>query len=386
MKRLKLILLLCAFATALALPGPAQLYDVAGNLLIPATGNDDPPGTMLKKITPATQPNGLTMIGDQLFGIAGTNIYEYDTTTGAVKSTQPLTFTTTGIYNYGLGYDVKRNYWVIGELLKYGILVVDRVSGKEVTFIPSPGDRCTGATYDPTRDWYWVSAWNTNVFKAYDANPPYALKKTITGLGGRSCGAAYSAVNDALYYNSRTTIKGYLVDPNTGTGIRSWSLPYTGSNNGQCSGWWDRWQCPMVRDYTSKVIGWLDAGYPRAKANATVKYGTTLQIDWTAGSSASKFYMAAASWTERVAGITFGNRYCPILTDWLFFFSLANPVIFTNFIGQLDKAGTAKGAVNVPNLPGLKGLKFSIAWAAVDAAAPFGIHALSGPWQVEITD
>jgi len=299
-----------------------------------------------------------------------------------------LSYTTAGVYPYGLGYDVKRNYWVIGELVKYGILVVDRVTGKEVTFISTPGDRNTGATYDSYRDWYWVSAWNTNVFKAYDATT-HALKKTInlSTIGcTRSAGAAYSAVNDLLYINSRNSKKGYLLNPGTGTQVRTWPLLYTGSNNGQCSGWWDRWQCPMVRDYEKKFISWTDAGLPRVKANSMVAYDSTLQIDWIAGSSPSKFYMAAASWTERVAGITFGNRYCPILTDWLFFFSLANPVIFTNFIGQLDKAGTAKGAVNVPNLPGLKGLKFSIAWAAVDAAAPFGIHALSGPWQVEITD
>ena len=61
------------------------------------------------------------------------------------------------------------------------------------------------------------------------------------------------------------------------------------------------------------------------------------------------------------------------------------PSIFQNFQGTLDTAGTALGAVNVPNVPLLTGFTFSIAWVTVDAAAPFGIEAISGPWQVGIT-
>lgn len=384
---MKLILLLCAFMAALALPGPAQLHDVAGNLLIPSTGNDDPPGTKLKEITPAVNPNGLTMIGDQLFGISGTNLYEFDTTTGAVKNTQTLTYTTSSVTPYGLGYDVKRDYWVIGELSQYGILLVDRITGKELTFISTPGDRNTGATYDSYRDWYWVSAWNTNVYKAYDATT-HALKKTIDLSAiscTRSCGAAYGAVNDVLYTNSRNSKMGYLLDPATGTLIRSWPLLYTGSNNGQCSGWWDRWQCPMVRDLEQKFISWTDAGYPRVAANARVKYGATLTINWTAGSSANKIYLAGASLMERVAGVIFGSRYYPVALDALFFMSQVNPAVFSKFSGILDLNGTALGGVVVPNVAALAGVKFSIAWVTFDSSAPMGIHALSGPWQVEIT-
>ena len=117
-----------------------------------------------------------------------------------------------------------------------------------------------------------------------------------------------------------------------------------------------------------------------------MKYGTALTINWKAGSSPGKVYVGVASLTERVRGIIFLNRYFPVAADWLFFLSLANPAMFQKFSGSLDLNGTAIGAVAVPNAAALAGLKFSIAWVTVDAGAPFGVEAISGPWQAEITN
>jgi len=116
----------------------------------------------------------------------------------------------------------------------------------------------------------------------------------------------------------------------------------------------------------------------------TVKFGTTLKIDWIAANSPGKFYKGAAALTERVAGITFLNRHYPLAADTLFFLSLAAPSVFSGFEGTLDASGTAIGAVHVPNVPPLAGIPFSLAFVTVDASAPFGIEAISGAWQVMI--
>ena len=149
--------------------------------------------------------------------------------------------------------------------------------------------------------------------------------------------------------------------------------------------WWDRWQCPVVAEEGIKKVTYKDAGFPRVDAGNKVQFGQALQINWKAGSSPSKFYKAAAAMTERTAGLRFLNRYFPLALDPLFFASLQLPSVFRNFEGILDTNGTAAGAVIVPNVPALAGFSFSIAWVTVDAGAPQGIQAISGPWKVDIT-
>jgi len=373
---------------------PAQMVDDAGTLLNPGSGNgmDDPPGTKLKEFPFPHHLHGLTQIGDLLYGtfrVSSTQqeIYEIDPTTGAKRMTITLTGYPSGNWLYGLGWDVRRNAFILSETSTMGLALAD-LSGKVTTFVSTSPDRNVGAAYDTHRDGYWITSWNSGTLKLYDARNLPAVLKTIDlkAVGAtRAAGTAYSPINDVVYTNSRNTKMGYVFDASSGKLLYSYPLVYKGANAGYGSVWYDRWQCPIVADYETRNVTYTDAGYPRADAANRVPFGKTLAINWKAGRSPSKFYKGAASLTERVAGITFFTRYFPVALDDLFFLSIRVPSIFQNFEGTLDTGGTALGAVNVPNAPTLIGFTFSIAWVTVDAAAPFGIDAISGPWQVGIT-
>jgi hypothetical protein len=258
------------------------------------------------------------------------------------------------------------------------------MTGKITTYVQTPGEGNVGAAYDLHRDGYWVCAWNLNTLKLYDAKNLPAVLMTID-LAAVNCtssaGVAFSPINDVVYVNSRGTGKGFVFDAGTGKLL----LSYSGVSSGYGSVWWDRWQCPIVVEEGIKKITFKDAGYPRVDATNQVQFGRTLATNWKAGSSSGKFYKAAAAMNERMAGIRFGNRYLPLQLDALFFASIQLPGIFVYFEGILDTNGTAAGAVSVPNVPALAGFSFSIAWVTVDAGAPYGIHAISGPWKVGIT-
>jgi len=382
MSRTKFMVCLCAFVALAAMQSPAQIYNAAGDPLYPVPGIDDPPGTVLKTI-PTPTVNGLTMIGDRLFSLINPSIFEYDINTGAIVNTITLSGIVSGGYPYGLAYDVKRGQFVMSDTgtQTRGIYRAD-MTGKVTTYFATPGEGNVGAAYDTRRDGYWISSWNTNTLKLFDATT-FAIKMNIDLRAAgctRSVGTAYSAVNDIVYTVSRDSpYNAFVFDAGTGKIVRSWL-----ARSVYCSAWWDRWQCPVARLSTS--IHWIDAGYPRVNAKAKVSYGTTLGINWAAGSSPSKFYQAAAALTERVAGIILGNRYFPLATDPLFFLSLVNPAIFISFTGQLDSSGSAAGKVSVPSASALVGIKFSVAFVTLDAGAPLGIHAISGPWQAEITN
>jgi len=385
-RRTALALLVAVLVAAAA---GAQSYDAAGNLAGPGTGIDDPPGSKLMEYKIAPRPAGLTRIGDLFYGVSNPNIYEFDWQTGAVFRTINMTnLPTFSIYPFGLGFDQRRNLFVIGETSAMGIMLVDQ-NGVMTSFFSTSGsgNRNVGAAYDTYRDGYWITAWNTSQLTLYDARNLSNILMTINlqPLGAtRAAGTAYNPENDIVYTHSRDTKKGYAFDAATGNLLYSWPLVYQGSNNGQGSVWWDRWNAAVAVDYETTWIVFHETGYPRIKANDTVKFGTTLRVDWIAANSPSKFYKGAASFTERVAGIPFLNRYFPLAVDDLFFLSLVVPSVFSAFEGTLDTSGTAVGAVNVPNVPQLAGIPFSIAFVTVDASAPFGIEAISGAWKVMI--
>ena len=382
----------CLFVALIivVLPAGAQMRaDGSWPGSFPNAGVDDPPGTKLKELNlPTSRMHGLTAIGDQFFGIYQTSstleeIYELDMSTGAIKMTITLSGYPSGAWLYGLGWDLRRNCFVMGDTAVQGLALAD-LSGKLSTFVYTPGDRNVGAAYDVHRDGYWLCAWNTNTLKLYDARNLPAVLMTIdlAAVGcTSSAGVAFSPINDVVYVNSRGAGKGFVFDAATGAML----LSYSGVSSGYGSAWWDRWQCPVVVEEGVKKITYKDAGYPRVDALNHVSVGQTLTINWKAGSSGSKYYKAAAALNERMAGIQFLNRYLPLPLDNLFFASIQLPGIFVNYEGTLDSNGTATGAVVVPNIPALVGYAFSTAWVTVDAGSPFGIYAISGPWQVGIT-
>jgi hypothetical protein len=376
-----------SFLALITLPAAAQLWDVDGNRLAPGTGTDDPPGTKLLEFKLKTRPQGLAVAGDSLYVMFRPNIYEIDRKTGAVKTTILLTGAPSGYSPFGLGFDLRRNAFIICDSSLYSIVLAD-LSGKVLNSVSVSPNRNVGAAYDSNRDGYWITSWSNNQLTLYDAgNLPKVIRTiSLAAVGAtRPAGTAFSAENDLVYTSSRDKKMGYAFDAATGKLLSSWPLVNRGTNNGQGAAWWDRWQSPVVTDYETFNVTFSDAGYPRVQAAETVKVGQNLAIGWVAANSAARSYQAAASFTERVAGFVFPPRYVPIAPDALFALSVLNPAIFASFAGVLDGNGTALGAVSIPNVPQLAGIPFSIAWVTVDAAAPFGILAISGPWKAKIT-
>ena len=365
---------------------PAQGFDVDGNALAPLPGLDDPPGTKLLEFKLGPRIYGLTVVGDVFYGVDRPNILEFDRQ-GNVKATISLSGAPTGFSPFGIGFDIRRNSFILCDASVKAIVLAD-LSGKVSTFASYSPNRCVGAAYDPSRDGYWMTMLSPYQLLLYDARNLTSVLKTIdlVAVGAtRPAGTAYDPINDVVYTNSRDKKAGYAFDAATGALLHSWPLVHQGTNCGQGAVWWDRWQSVVVSDYETFDVTFTETGYPRTKAADRVQIGTSLAITWNAANSPSRVYKAAASLTERMAGIRFGNRYLPVVIDSLFFLSIQAPAIFSRFEGLLDTGGTAFGSVNVPNVPALVGFQFSIAWITGDPAAPFGIDALSGPWQVVVT-
>ncbi|MBN2490837.1 MAG: hypothetical protein JXQ29_08315 [Planctomycetes bacterium] len=377
------LLLVALLAGALA----AQGFDAEGNALGSLPGMmDDPPGTMLLEFKLGPRIYGLTVVGDTFYAVAQPNVLEFDRQ-GSVKSTISLSGAPAGFSPFGLGYDHSRNSFILCDATFKGIVLADP-SGKVSTFASYSPNRAVGAAYDSVRDGYWLTMLSPYQLLLYDAKnlPSVLMTIDLVAVGAtRVAGAAYDPINDIVYTNSRDKKAGYAFSAATGALLYSWPLVHQGTNNGQGAAWWDRWQSAVVADYETFDVTFTETGYPRVKAADRVAIGTGLAITWTAANSPSKFYKAGASLTERIPGIRFGNRYFPMHLDNLFFLSIQTPAIFSRFEGVLDPGGTAMGSVNVPNVGALVGFQFSIAWVTVDSGAPFGIDAISGPWQVLVT-
>jgi len=52
-------------------------------------------------------------------------------------------------------------------------------------------------------------------------------------------------------------------------------------------------------------------------------------------------------------------------------------MIFQNYAGLLDAQGQATAQLNIPNIPGLKGVRIYTAFVTLRASAPFGIGNIS---------
>jgi hypothetical protein len=378
-----------AFATLalIAVPTAAQFLDVAGNRLVPGIGEDDPPGTSLLQYKLSQRPSGLAAAGDNFYVLVNPNIYQFDRKNGTLLKTISITGAPSGWFPFGLGVDTARNGFIIGDAGLYMILLTD-MNGKVLASAAHSSNRHVGAAFDSNRDGYWATSWNNNLLTLYDAKNLTKQIKTINlGSAGatRAAGTAFSPENDVVYTSSRNTKRGYAFDAATGNLLYSWPLVHTGTNNGQGAAWWDRWQCAVVGDYETFNVDFTDSGYPRVGATETAKIGQALPIKWIATNSANKQFQAAASFTERTAGIVFGPRYVPLVVDPLFILSVTNPAVFSNFAGKLDGNGTGIGAVTIPNIPLLSGIPFSIAYVTVDGGSPFGIFQISGPWKVTMT-
>ena len=352
---------------------------------IQAQGVDAAPGTLLKRYSLPVKFVGMTMIGDDLWAVSGSSLYEFDLTSGLILNTVTHGYASP----YGLGYDTRRKEFV---LTAAGAGTVGRVdmTGKVTTIFPSPTNRPIGVAYDPNRDAYWVADWSNNVLHLMDATAGTTIQPSfsLTPSGcTRSADVGYSPFNDLLVIIGLDKNQAFLYTAGNPPVFRQ-AVTFSVSIPGGARGahFHPRTQTLLTDSFSTPYEAYIfDLGLPRVDAASTVAVGSALKITWTAGSSPSLFYQAGASFTEWAIGMPFGTRYFPMALDDLFFLSLAVPSIFNNFNGILDPSGTAVGSVNVPNAPVLAGIFFSVAFVTASPTAPKGIQDISGPWKITIT-
>ena len=367
----------------------AQVYDDFGNPVGPVLHHeiDGPLGSILQQIkSPASKAAGITVMGESLYVITypgGTQtIYEVDPLTGTTKSSLQVTTTN----HYGLGFDSRRNEFVLCTPSFPDHIALMNLNGIVTTTFPAPATGPIGVAYDRTRDGYWVPDWGNNYLYLMDARNGQTLKSFDIGSQGltRLAGCGYSDVNALIYVSGRNQNKGGFIDPTSGKVLYTVNHP-GGSNVGQGAAIYFRSQAPFSGNWnngSNQTLYSFEMRLPRVESNTQVKFGATLQIKWVSALDPNRAYKGAASFSEMGFGL--GNRHFPLTLDALFIVSLNVPAIFTRFTGTLDTQGEALGAVNVPNSAQLTGLSFSIAFVTIDAGAPLSISAISGPQKVLI--
>ena len=134
----------------------------------------------------------------------------------------------------GLGWDSRRDQFIVTDAKLEEIAVID-LRGNVVREFPAPGTGSIGAAYDPTRDSYWVTDFETD--SLYQLDPLTGERRAVYYLPrhSRVSGAAYDATTDAILYQTRSLpAMGYATSCVSGALMDSFPLPYTGFN-----GWED---------------------------------------------------------------------------------------------------------------------------------------------------
>ena len=91
----------------------------------------------------------------------------------------------------------------------------------------------------------------------------------------------------------------------------------------------------------------LNAPVPSGVFNISIRFA----------SQPNKPYVAAASFS-RSPGIPVDNRIIPLTPDNLFGASVTLPVIFNGFVGILDRGGRGSAYIAIPNVAGIRGVRF----------------------------
>jgi len=192
-----------------------------------------------------------------------------------------------------------------------------------------------------------LETWGNSLFR-YDPN----TGTTATLLSGGTTshvGLDHDPVNGDYYRGDTTALLRY--DPSTG-------------------------QAKQLRQYgmysLSDVATW---GGRILTGTGPCKPGAVYPIHLSLYSECGRYFQAAASFGTLFGIPTPGGRI-PLDPGPLFFFSLANPMVFAGFSGQLSRSGTASLRVNIPNVPALKGIRFYVAMVTYDAT---GIRKISEP-------
>ena len=134
----------------------------------------------------------------------------------------------------GLGWDRQRDQFVVTDAKLEEIAVID-LRGNVVREFPAPGTGSIGAAYDPTRDAYWITDFETDSLYALDAMTGTRVATFHLEHSHRIAGAAYDATRDAILYQDRIAHgQCYTISCSSGAVLDSFPVPDTGLN-----GWED---------------------------------------------------------------------------------------------------------------------------------------------------
>lgn len=133
----------------------------------------------------------------------------------------------------GLGWDTRRNRWIVTDAKLNEINFVD-MKGNILLTWPSPGTGPVGAGYDSLRDWIWISDFERDtLYGIWAANGTILRRYPLPGHQFWA-GAAYDKSLDAIYVHDRVLDPdqvAHYISASTGAILGSFSLPY-GSLNG----------------------------------------------------------------------------------------------------------------------------------------------------------
>ncbi len=341
------------------------------------------PGTQIRTFPSPSAVNGLAFANDSLWGATFLAtpplLYEFDRKTGAVLTTVQSSYT----FPFGMGFDSKRNQLVVTSA-SHGTVARLDASGQVTTSFATPTGLPVGVAYDAKRDAYWVADWSADQLHAMDATSGAVLRSPfdLTSISAtRVADLGFSDENDLVVLVDRDRNAAFLLtaaDPPTLRG--QFPLAAMTSNARGCA-IDPRTQTLYTNDGGSAVFE-VDLGLPRVGSADQVSVGTTLSINWIATGSPNRAYAAAASFLE--GRLPLGSRQFPLRLDPLFTLSQQLPALFPGFVGTLDSAGTASGAVVVPAVPTLAGIPFYVAFVTLAPQSPLGIGDISGAAKISI--
>jgi len=119
--------------------------------------------------------------------------------------------------------------------------------------------------------------------------------------------------------------------------------------------------------------------------SGTASPGGTVTLTLNSSSAPTLAYQVGLAFFTSPTLPIGGNRELELAPDALTVLSLlVGPPTFVGFSGSLDGQGTAKAAINIPNVGALKGVAFHAAYVTLAPAAPAGIFSYSAAKRIQI--
>jgi streptogramin lyase len=260
-----------AVVTLFCIPGIVLAqYDFYGNEIGVAGTPDPAPGDPCGTCPdPSPDIFGLTFKDGSLWALDYVSYTLYH----LVSCTVVATVTLTVAYPAGIGYDTNRGLFIVTDPGLDLVHQVD-VSGTIINTWPSPGPGPVGAAYDPMRDVYWISDWETDVIAAVDPNTGLAVITYSVSAGSRIAGTGYDEGQDVILYNGRNEARTYWMSAATGMLIANFPNPGGGGGgNGQGAaiapnghGWIAHFEQPTIYCIEGFPVPTENASWGRVKA------------------------------------------------------------------------------------------------------------------------